>query len=258
MKRLLVTIILLTAAVAWGQVQHTVQLKLGDSITVVAVAEPSGTVTAMPTPIPTGVPTAQPTAQPTATPIVTAQITLPIEVLGFAPVIKSVTVNIPDVSNIASLWLRIHGMESYTDKASIRLNGGNWLNINNTNVIVEYPANLFEGIGGALNTVKFKVPIERLAGRARDSFGARAIEIPVPIPHSLGPETLAGTLVPGNNTIDFRFNKSDGLSIGFRVIGINFLRLDGTKVLADTSFTWEDPNTWQPPLNNPTDIAAGK
>src|SRR5215472_15356 len=228
----------------------------------ISTTTPTGTATstAAPTMAQTATPTSVvtipvPTATPTA--VDTTQINLPIEVLGTPPVIKSVTVNLPDITNITTLWLRIHGMESYPDKASIRLNNGNWLNINNTNVIVAYPANLFEGIGGAFNTVKMTIPLERLAGLARDSFGAQTLEFPVPLPHSVGPAPLAGVLVPGNNTIDFRYNKSDGLTLGFRVIGINFLR-NGQNVLPDSTFVWEDPSTWQPPLNNPTDIAAGK
>jgi len=152
---------------------------------------------------------------------------MPLEVLGPPGYTKSISVDVPDPTNITGLWLEAHGLSTYADKGSVRINGGSWISLNNTTAWAAYPENLYGGIGGAYYTIRLTVPLP------------------------------AGAIRAGSNTIDFRFNKSDGISIGWRVLKLNFKRSDGSSVLADSAFIDDDPNTWGPPLNNATDIAVG-
>jgi hypothetical protein len=99
----------------------------------------------------------------------------------------------------STLWLQVNGL-SYQNKMSIQVNGGAWISLNNTNCVFDYPANLFRGMGGPLDTLSFRVP--------------------------------SVSLVPGRaNMISFRFNYSDGVSIGFRVLAINVLDTAGQPLL---------------------------
>jgi hypothetical protein len=155
--------------------------------------------------------------------------TFPIEVLGAAGTTRSLTVQIPELElqSPLKLWLQVHNL-SYEDKASIRFNQGAWISLNNASVFVEGLGRNYGGIGGAFATLPLR------------------IDVP------------AGALVAGGNTIEFRFNQSDGRSIGFRVLKLDFLRLDGSRLFAGGGFTQEDPNTWQPPYADLASIAEGQ
>ncbi|WNG50538.1 hypothetical protein F0U60_45245 [Archangium minus] len=155
-------------------------------------------------------------------------VTFPLEVLGADETVRSVTVPLPEqeLQSPLKLWLQVHSL-SYEDKASIRFNEGAWISLNNSTAFVEGLGKNYGGIGGAFATLKLRVDVP------------------------------AGALVPGENKLDFKFNESDGRSIGFRVLKLNFLRLDGSRVLAESLFTQEDPNTWQPPYSDETSIAEG-
>ncbi|WNG40129.1 hypothetical protein F0U61_45435 [Archangium violaceum] len=155
-------------------------------------------------------------------------VTFPLEVLGANGTLKSITVSLPEKERQlpVALWLQVHGL-SYEGKASIRFNKGKWFPLSNSTVFVEGLGKSYGGIGGAFATLPLR------------------INVPV------------GALVPGKNQIDFRFNKTDGRSIGFRVLKLNFLRADDSQVFAESQFTQEDPNTWQPPFRDAASIAEG-
>lgn len=59
------------------------------------------------------------------------------------------------------------------------------------------------------------------------------------------------------NQISFRFNHTDGVSIGFRVLNLQFYTAQGKAVLPPSSFVTEDPSRWSAPLADDADIAAG-
>ena len=155
-------------------------------------------------------------------------IQLPIEVLGPDGYTQSVSVNLDNADKVDQLWLRVH-RPGYTDgggdKAGVRVNDGAWINLNNDTVTVIGPEKSYGGIGGGFYTVRMSVPITGLKN--------------------------------GANTLTFRFNGTDGSTSGYRIIGLNFLR-DGDFVLPDSAFEQEQVADWQPPLNNPTDVAEGK
>ncbi|HEX8433770.1 MAG TPA: hypothetical protein VF697_01650, partial [Archangium sp.] len=156
-------------------------------------------------------------------------IPLPLEVIGAAGVTRSVTVPLSaqDVQQPLKLWLQAHSL-SYATKASVRFNSGAWLPLNNQTVTVEGLGKVYGGIGGTFATVKLR------------------LDVPT------------GALVAGANQISFRFNASDGKSIGYRVLKLNFLRADGSRVLPDSTFSDDSPATWKPPLTDATSIAEGE
>ena len=159
---------------------------------------------------------------------VTTQVILPVEVVGGAGTTQTVTVNLasPPVSG-ARLWMQIHNLK-YQTEASVQINGGLWLPINDTTVTLEGLASAYGGIGGGFSTLKLSLALP------------------------------TGALVPGANTVTFQFNGTDGVTSGFRVLNFNFLDSNGNQLISADSFVQDDPSTWQPPSTLATDIAAGQ
>ena len=123
--------------------------------------------------------------------------------------------------------MQIHGLE-YADMVSVRVNQSLWFSLNNQTVTVAEPGKSYGGIGGGFATLQLTLPL---------------------------PE---GTIVEGPNSIDFRFNRTNGVVSGFRILAFNFPAMDGRRVLPASVFTNEDPNTWQPLLRDEQSIAAGR
>jgi len=65
-------------------------------------------------------------------------------------------------------------------------------------------------------------------------------------------------LLAGDNTLAFRFNRSDGISIGYRVVRFQLLDADGADILPSHRFYRVDPDTWLPPMGDAAAIAAGE
>ena len=159
-----------------------------------------------------------------------ASIALPIEVLGAAGTIESIAFALDDPSGIDRLYLQAHRVgyaEGHSKragqaKASVRFNGGTWHPITNATADVAEPARSYGGIGGGFSTVELRLP--------------------------------ATSLVAGQNQVDFRFEGSDGLTLGYRILELNLLR-DGAPVLPDATFRREDPAAREPVQ---ADVAAGR
>jgi len=164
-------------------------------------------------------------------------VTLPIEVLGPDGYTASVTVDVPSLGEVSELYLRIHS-PVYRDvsvnpgrgpKASVRLNDGAWLGISNQTVdVFEHEAE-YGGLNGSYHTVRMTIPISAL-----------------------------GTPQAGSNTLSFRFNGTDGHTLGYRVIELNLLRAGGSEILPSNSFVQDAPEQWMPITDNPADIDAGE
>ncbi len=153
-------------------------------------------------------------------------IVFPIEVLGPNNTVESVTIDLPEGASATSLWLRIHGL-TFEGKASVRINGGTWVTLTDSNVVYPRLEAAYWGMGGPLSTLRMSVP------------------------------TTNWTLVDGGNQLEFRFNDLDRFTIGYRVLGLRFLA--GTNELAPANpFVWDDPELWTGPSSNPSDIAFGK
>jgi hypothetical protein len=156
-----------------------------------------------------------------------AAVTLPIEVAGEDGVTASVTFDIPAgrANGVRSLWMQIHGL-AYGDMASVQVNAGEWVPLNNSTVNVAEPGKSYGGIGGGFATLKMILPLPE---------------------HSV---------TEGANTIRFRFNHSDGIVSGFRVLAFNLLSANSAAALEPDTFVEEDPSAWTPPL--PDAALAGK
>ncbi len=156
-------------------------------------------------------------------------VTLPVEVVGENGTTSSVTVEIPTplARQVRSLWIEIHGL-SYAGMVSVEINEGNWVSLNNDTVSVAEPGKSYGGIGGGFPTLKVTLPLQE------------------------------GAVVGGTNIIRFRFNRTDGLASGFRVLAFNFLTSDSIKVLKPDAFKEEDPNTWTPPFRDSASLLAGR
>ena len=161
---------------------------------------------------------------------VAQSVTLPIEVMGSAVTAVSTVFTVPDGVNLGgplSLWLQIHGLRQQ-NQASVQVNGGAWTDINEDNVSVQGLASKFGGIGGGFSTLKMTLPLPN------------------------------GSIQNGQNTITFRFNGTDGLSTGYRVLNFNILDANATQLVPLSQFVQDDPAGWQSPLPGAADIQAGQ
>lgn len=174
-----------------------------------------------------------------------AVVMLPIEVIGPDGFTVSVTVYVADTTGVDSLYLKAHNLAykytpeldssaDYDKKASFRINGGAWVPIDNQHFKAFWPeAQMYAPpltgpIGGPYQTLRGMLSI-RETGRLR----------------------------PGFNTIEFRFNGTEGISSGYRVLGLDLKRggRNGPSALEGTRFVWDDPATWEAPEGFDTETA---
>src|ERR1700733_15011725 len=127
---------------------------------------------------------------------------LPIEVTGEDGTTHSVTVSVDAGAGqqVRSLWMQIHGLE-YAGMVSVRVNQSPWFSLNNETVTVADPGKSYGGIGGGVATLKLTLALS------------------------------SNTVVDGPNTIHFRFNGTNGIASGFRVLAFNFVEQDGRVAL---------------------------
>lgn len=159
----------------------------------------------------------------------TDRMLLPIEILGADGTTVSRTVALPSgqAESARSLWLRIHGLR-YADEGSIQVNTSAWIPLNNNTVTIAEPGRSFGGIGGGFSTLVMTLPLPK------------------------------ATVVGGTNTIRFRFNQTDGVVSGYRVLAWNLLTVEGKKILPPDDFAEDAPETWTPPLPDAASILAGR
>ena len=156
-------------------------------------------------------------------------VTLPIEVVGEAGAEATVLVDIPagQAIQVRGLWMQIHGL-GFADMASVRVNQNPWVPLNNATVQIAEPGRSYGGIGGGFATLKMTLP--------------------------LAPASVSD----GVNTIQFRFNRTDGVASGFRVLAFQFKTADGKSILPPDEFQENDPNSWTPTLPDADSIASGR
>ena len=159
-----------------------------------------------------------------------SKIQLPIEVIGPNGTTKTVSFSVPtgsDLSGTMQLSMQIHGLK-YETEASVQVNNSAWMPINSNTVTILGLGAAYGGIGGGYKTLQMTMNMP------------------------------AGAVVPGANMVTFKFNGTNGVVSGFRVLALNVLDRGANALLPQTLFTLEDPNTWQPPSTLASDIAAGK
>jgi hypothetical protein len=123
--------------------------------------------------------------------------------------------------------MEIHALR-YETEASVQINGGPWTPINSSTVAIQGLGAAFGGIGGGYSTLKMILNL-----RVDD-------------------------VKPGENTLAFRFNETNGRASGFRVLAFNIVASNGVKLIPQSSFVEDDPSKWQPPFTSVADIQAGK
>ena len=167
-------------------------------------------------------------------------VTLPVEVLGPDGHVQTVSVDVRNAGSVDSLYLKTHSIgypSHYIDnrgysvsKASIRLNGGPWVDVDNDVAQCKYPASKMSCITGPMHTIRFEMAVSDL-----------------------------GTLREGGNQIDFRFNYTESddrnadapgdPSTGYRILDLELRDAGDTDHIDDTSFQWDDPASWSAPAN---------
>jgi hypothetical protein len=172
-------------------------------------------------------------------------VTLPIEVIGPDGHTESVTLNVPNPSEVDQLYIKGHNLgyhksdyaeqNGYDKKASFRINGGAWIPINNDNFSAKYPESKYYSgqltgpIGGPWSVLRGTLPIAN-----------------------------TGALQSGANTIEFRFNGTEGMTSGYRILDLDLQTSGGTSAIGETSFVQDDPDTWEPPYTSSSAIEDGK
>lgn len=168
-----------------------------------------------------------------------AAITLPIEVIGANGLVATTQVSLTpgQAANATTLWLQVH-RPAYRDaavnpargpKASVQVNGGPWVGLTSSTASCQGNERDMLCLDGGYATLRLSIPLA-LFGNA---------------------------LRAGPNTIGFRFNGTDGVTSGFRVIGLNVLDATGAYLLPGNAFRYDNPMRWQSPLPGAADIAAG-
>ena len=144
-------------------------------------------------------------------------IVLPVEVLGNEGTVveRIITLTASEASSARKVWLLVNNL-SYQDKASIQINNGSWISLNHTTANVHPKELAYGGMAhGAVSTIRLTVPVNNFT--------------------------------EGTNTIRFRFNASDGISIGYRVVSLNVLNTNGDKIIAESRFVKDNPANWTAP-----------
>lgn len=155
--------------------------------------------------------------------VMATTVTLPLEVMGPDGYTKTITVDGTNASQADTLWLQTHSIaypyyEDYShQKASVSINGGSFIKINDSNVDCYFPANKVNCIGGP-----------------------RYIK-PIAIP--------ASGFTDGQNDITFKFRYASAAdspdnfgdkSSGYRILDIELRDANGNDLLDNTSFS-RDP-----------------
>ncbi|MDX1418486.1 MAG: PA14 domain-containing protein [Rubricoccaceae bacterium] len=180
-----------------------------------------------------------PSGSPLNTPVV-----LPLEVIGPAGHTVSVTVEMPVGRRHARispdrLFLQVH-RPVFRDaavnpgrgaKASVRLNGGPWVDLAQETVECFTHEQAYGCLDGSYHTYRLTLDL--------DQFGDPGIR-------------------PGPNQLDFRFNENDGLTNGYRVLDLDVLSVSGARLLDPAQFVEDDPQGWEPPLPGPSAAEAGR
>lgn len=116
-------------------------------------------------------------------------------------------------------------------KASVRINNGPWIHVRDDNpqVQIDVAALRAGGINGGHKTIQYSIKLTDMGG-----------------------------LTVGCNTLQFRFNASEGLSSGYRIVRLNVLDEEGAEILSPTRFVVDDPATWQSLTTDEHDLASGE
>lgn len=156
------------------------------------------------------------------------KVLLPIEVLGAEGTIveRDFSLGPDEIQRVSLLWLQVNNL-GYQNKASIKINDQDWVDLNHNTTNIQSPEKERGGmVHGGHSTIRFSLP--------------------------------AVGFKEGTNKISFRFNRSDAISNGFRVVRMNLLDISNNKILDESFFEEEDPTAWVGPYTDAASIAKGK
>lgn len=175
----------------------------------------------------------------------------PVEVIGVDGTTRTIHVDVQDPEAVDSLYLKAYSVgypqhaideRGYTvSKASIRLNGSSWVDIDNGVARCKRPEKTMQCVTGPMHTIRFEIAVADL-----------------------------GQISPGANRIDFRFNHTGpddrdadapaDPSAGFRILDIEMRDAGDTDHIDGTTFHWDDPSTWTAPegYGDAASIEAGR
>jgi len=172
---------------------------------------------------------------------------LPIEVIGPDGHTVSVQVHASEGRQTEALSLKAHSigypyhlanLRGYSvDKASIRINDGDWVDVNNRTVTCTGIEATVRCVDGPMHTIRVQIPASAL-----------------------------GAFNDGANMVHFRFNyaapspaKGDP-STGYRILDLEFESASGTDLIDGTTFSWDDPGTWRAPsgYDSAGDVSDGE
>ncbi len=153
---------------------------------------------------------------------------LPVEVLGAEGTIeeRTFTLTAVQLAKADLLWVQANNL-GYQNKASVQVNDQDWIHLNHNSVSIQSPEKERGGmVHGGHSTIRFSLPITGL--------------------------------VSGLNVIKFRFNISDAISNGYRIVKFNFQDINHKNILDDSFFEDDDPSLWTGPYTDAASIQAGK
>ena len=159
-------------------------------------------------------------------------IIFPVEVFGKNGATEKINLNLnTSPSSAVGLRLKIHGL-TYTNKASIKVNNSPWYTMSNSNVTF---LNVYERIYQGMGNTYFTGPVS-------------TFNIFLAIPNAYFSST---------NTITFRFNDLNGLTIGYRLLDIGIVNSNYTDLALYTKKVQDDPSKWKPYTYNAANINNG-
>ncbi|MEJ1928640.1 hypothetical protein WDZ92_00005, partial [Nostoc sp. NIES-2111] len=156
-------------------------------------------------------------------------ISLPIEVMGPNGSTKEIRLEVPEGTSCQPcyLLLRFHGL-SYNGQASLQWgDDAPWIPLDETNPAFQVKglAKVYGGLGGGFASI---------------------------------PATLAlGNIGPGSYVLRFRFNRTDGVSSGYRLLEVNFLS-NGKRLIDEEAFVQDNPDLWEAPFPDEDSIRRGR
>ena len=160
-------------------------------------------------------------------------IPIPIEVMGPPPYVEGVNFDLGTngAADAEKLFVQVHNV-AYYRKGRLRVNAGEWLDMTNDNAAIDMfqPDKNYGGFGGGFATVRFTVDKSEL------------------------------NFQNGINTVEFEYNHKHKkfATAGYRVIRVQVLDAEGNNLIPGSNYIEQDPTTWEPPINTPEAIAAGK
>ena len=157
-------------------------------------------------------------------------IKLPVEILGAEGLIKErrFIIDEDQLANTDKIWFQVNNL-GYEDKAALKINDNDWVNWNHQTVSISSPEKERGGMAhGGYSTIRFTIP--------------------------------ASGLKIGDNKLSFKFNSSNAIANGYRVVDFNLIDNEGDKILGSGYFYEDDPLDWKSPYYEdgaePVDIAT--